>query len=643
VETLTAAVTYYGYPIAPGVVTFRDGKNVLGTAQLVAREGASNYGTATIRMRFGIGEHSISASYAAADGFDPSSSALQTLIVTGVHPTTTAIARHGSPGDYTLEATVVGMGSLLAPTGDVSFFDTTDADYFLAAAPLKHPHTELGFKKSNLPVGVQWSIVTADFNGDGIPDLAAVVGEKSVAVFLGKGDGTFTGPFNTVGFSYQFSNMAVGDFNDDGIPDIAVTSYIYGNVTILLGNGNGTFTTVSQMPAAGQDAPTSIAVADFNRDGILDLAVSSLADNVVTILLGKGDGTFTAGTPATTATGSISYGLTAGDFNGDGKIDLAVSNAIDTENSNEINILLGNGDGTFTLSSQSPATGQNPYGGTVADFNGDGNLDLAVPNELDGTVTCLLGNGDGTFNTVPETPATGGNPVQIAVGDFNGDGIPDLAAADFFGNKIAVLLGKGDGTFATDPLSPTTGQEPAGVAVADFNGDGLSDMAAALQYLASPPQADPINIFLSQLTVTETAEVTHIAPPGAGTHEVNAGYPGDSNYGPSISRVVPLKGVLIPTTLTLSAKPSGSTFGEPVLLKAKLSPFYAEAYSTEGEIVTFSYGSTVLGTGALSSGVATLHVSTLPVGTHTLKARYPGDPRFKAASTSLKFVVKRAR
>jgi FG-GAP-like repeat len=305
------------------------------------------------------------------------------------------------------------------------------------------------------------------------------------------------------------------------------------------------------MPAAGQ-GPTSIAVADFNRDGILDMAVSSLADNVVTILLGNGDGTFTSGTPATTAMGSISEGLTAGDFNGDGKIDLAVSNAngAGTENSNVINILLGNGDGTFTLSSQSPATGRNPYGATVADFNGDGNLDLAVPNELDGTVTLLLGNGDGTFNTVPETPATGNYPVQIAVGDFNGDGIPDLAAVNIFGNNIVVFVGKGDGTFTTDPLSPTTGQEPCGVAVADFNGDGLSDMAAALQYLASPPQADPINIFLSQLTVTETAQVTHIAPPGDGTHQVNAGYPGDSNYGPSISRVVPLQGVLIPTALT---------------------------------------------------------------------------------------------
>jgi hypothetical protein len=262
-----------------------------------------------------------------------------------------------------------------------------------------------------------------------------------------------------------------------------------------------------------------------------------------------------------------------------------------------------------------------------------------VPNELDGTVTVLLGTGNGTFKTVPKAPSAGSYPVQIAVGDFNGDGIPDLAAANFFGNKITVLLGKGDGTFTVDPLSPTTGQEPCCVAVADFNGDGLSDLAAALQY-DSPPSVDPINVFLSELTETTTATVTHVAPPGDGTHNVNASYPGDSNYGPSISRVVPLTGVLIPTTLSLTANPKTSTHGESVSLTAKLSPYDSEAYTTDGEIVTFYNGSTVLGKSALSLGVATLKVSSLAVGTHTLKASYPGDPRFKAASTSLKFVVK---
>ena len=643
VETLTAAVTYYGYPIAPGVVTFKDGKNEIGTAQLVATEGAPNYGTSTIRMRFGIGTQSISSSYAAADGFDPSTSTAQTLTVTGVHPTTTSIARYGNPDDYTLKAQVVGSGSLLAPTGNVSFFDTTNADYFLTSAPLQNPHTDLSFiNKENLPVNIQFSIVTADFNGDGIPDLASAAGENTVAVFLGTGDGTFTGPFTVTGPPYAFDQMAVGDFNDDGIPDLAVTSYVNSDVTILLGNGDGTFATVSQTLSAGL-APTSIAVADFNRDGILDLAMSSLADNVVTVLLGNGDGTFRVGTPATAGTGSISYGLAVGDFNGDGKIDVAVSDSdlgSSVVNSNIVNILLGNGDGTFTLSSKSPATGQNPYGGTVADFNADGNLDLAIPNELDGTVTVLLGKGDGTFNTVPETSATGGTPVQLAVGDFNGDGIPDLAAANFFGNNVAILLGNGDGTFTVDPLSPIPGLGLAAAAVGDFNGDGLSDLAAALQADYSPPKPDPINIFLSRLTVTETAIVTHIAPPGTGTHEVNASYPGDTNYGPSISRVVPLKGALIPTTLTLKAKSASITGRNSVLLTATLSPSSAEAYSTDGEIVTFSRGSSVLGKGTLSMGVATFKVNSLAVGKQTLKASYSGDSRFKAASASLKIVVR---
>jgi DNA/RNA endonuclease YhcR with UshA esterase domain len=227
---------------------------------------------------------------------------------------------------------------------------------------------------------------------------------------------------------------------------------------------------LASSPSTG-NYPSSVAVGDFNGDGKLDLAVANLDSDTVSILLGDGAGNFTlASSPST---GNYPSSVAVGDFNGDGKEDLAVANY----GSNTVSVFLGDGTGNFSLAS-SPATGSNPESVAVGDFNRDGNLDLAVANENDaGTVSILLGNGTGNF-TLVSSPATGSFPFSVAVGDFNGDGILDLAVANNDSGTVSILLGDGTGNF-TLASSPATGNLPHSVAVGDFNGDGKLDLAVA--------------------------------------------------------------------------------------------------------------------------------------------------------------------
>jgi hypothetical protein len=275
-------------------------------------------------------------------------------------------------------------------------------------------------------------------------------------------------------------SVAAGDFNGDGNLDLAVVDNCFPNcnsggiVTILLGDGKGHFTLAST-PAVG-DSSESVAVGDFNGDGKLDLAVVNRCGNdpscqsggTVSILLGDGTGNFTlASSPAL---GNFSQSVAVGDFNGDGNLDLAVTNPNDTT----ISILLGDGTGHFTLVS-SPSVGGEPMSVAVGDFNGDGKLDLATANWGSNTASVLLGDGTGHF-TLISSPAVGLQPFSIAAGDFNGDGNLDLAVTNTWSNTVSVLLGDGTGQM-TLASSPATGEWPDCVAVGDFNGDGKLDLA----------------------------------------------------------------------------------------------------------------------------------------------------------------------
>ena len=283
---------------------------------------------------------------------------------------------------------------------------------------------------------------------------------------------SFLNPSNPVAGNNPAS-IVIGDFNNDGIPDLAVANSGDGTVTILLGKGDGTFVQAAKSPIAVGDYPWSLAVSDFNGDGKADLAVVNSGDNSVAILLGNGDGTFSASPPVNV--GRAPDFLAVGDFNGDGVPDLAVVNSSDFT----VSILLGKGDGTFTQATDSPISVSYPFSLTVGDFNADGISDLAVVNSY-GLVAIFLGKGDGTFTQSPTQVVAGQDPVSIAVADFNGDGIPDMAVANYGDNSVTISIGNGDGTFQQAANSTiAVGNQPISVVVGDFNADGIPDLAVA--------------------------------------------------------------------------------------------------------------------------------------------------------------------
>ena len=288
---------------------------------------------------------------------------------------------------------------------------------------------------TNFPVGdTPRSVAVGDFNGDGKQDLA-VANEFSgdVSILLGDGTGNFSAPTNfTVGRDPY--SVAVGDFNGDGKPDLATANFGSRNVSILLGDGAGNFSAATNFNAG--DHPTSLAVGDFNGDGKPDLAVANHGSRNVSILLGDGAGNFSAPTNFNVDDSPMSVAV--GDFNGDGKQDLAVANYGNNGYAHTVSILLGDGTGNFSAATNF-TVGLGPFSVAVGDFNGDGKQDLAVANDHLDNVSILLGDGTGNFSA-PANFATGDAPFSVAVGDFNGDGKQDLAVANFHSANVSILL-----------------------------------------------------------------------------------------------------------------------------------------------------------------------------------------------------------
>jgi uncharacterized protein (TIGR03437 family) len=334
-------------------------------------------------------------------------------------------------------------------------------------------------------------LITADFNGDGKPDLALLIdgvppmSPGYVVVLLGNGDGTFqTGIVSGAGTSGR--SIAAGDFNGDGKLDLVVANFYDVTVTVLLGNGDGTFQTGKTQAASsgsGFGSVWYVVAGDFNKDGKQDLAVAleaalgGAAVDSIGILLGNGDGTFA--TPVLYPSGQNPRWIGIGDFNNDKNLDLVTTNT----HSANVSVFLGKGDGTFQPQLTS-ATADRPAFGAIGDFNHDGKADIAVNASGNPSVTVLLGKGDGTFTTSQTITLQSGYPDWITTADFDGDGKLDLAVSGAFSPpntnlNALVFLGKGDGTFENPELfssGSNFGAEQA-IVTADFNGDGKPDLA----------------------------------------------------------------------------------------------------------------------------------------------------------------------
>lgn len=328
-------------------------------------------------------------------------------------------------------------------------------------------------------------ITFGDLDGDGVEDLLAGQGLDYFGSMIGNGDGTFGSPV-TFESDTGTGPIRLGDLNGDGILDAVVNNFLEGDIWTFIGNGDGTFEAGDPLPVSGLSDAGEFRLVDLNNDDELDIVYVRplfLYDDFM-VQLGNGDGTFQAA-----ATGGMlgnnPNDLEVGDFDGDGNLDVIAVNRF----SNDVNVMLGNGNGSFEVGTTF-TVGSQPLAVRVGDLNQDGELDAVIANNADNTISVLYGNGDGTFGGFQDFTA-GSQVSSLLLEDLDGDGLLDVAAGSNGSDDLSILYGNGDGTFKAGITYDTNGQGVSKIAAADVNGDGVLDLGVAagndaLVYLGIP-------------------------------------------------------------------------------------------------------------------------------------------------------------
>jgi hypothetical protein len=478
-------------------------------------------------------------------------------------------------------------------------------------------------------------------------------------------------------------SVAVRDVNGDGVPDLVVAnggssgscgSGGDGAVSVLIGNGDGTFQSPVCYDSGGPNA-VSVAIGDLNGDGHADLAVANVCQSGancnnggVSVLIGNGDGTFRA---------AVSYGsggffgssVAIADLNGDSRSDLVVTSACPTggcTGAGVVSVLMGNGDGSFQAAIPYSPGGFNTVSVAVADVNGDGKPDLVVANKClnscpngfgIGGVSVLLGNGDGSFQA-PRSYATASyDAASVAVADVNGDGKPDLVVANFYQNSdqstggVSVLLANGDGTFQAAATYTSGAGAAESVAIADVNGDGKPDLTVVNCARASNCSGyGAVSVLVGNGDGTFQAPARFRSGGKTATSAAIADVNGDGradllvaslcverciNQPPGTVGVL-LNDLFVTTTAKVAASPNPSKVYQSVTFTATIT---ADPPVPNGEVVSFYNGATKIGTGTTTNGVATLATSFSTAGKFAIKASYPGDAFHKGSSGIVKQLV----
>jgi hypothetical protein len=394
------------------------------------------------------------------------------------------------------------------------------------------------FTTGSMPIFVSMG----DFNGDGKSDMAvANYTSNTVSVFLnttapGATTPTFSAKTDFTTGTYP-NSVSIGDFNGDGKNDMAVANHYSKTVSVFLnttppGAATPSFSAKTDFTTGGMTF--SVSIGDFNGDGKNDMAVTNSGSDTVSVFLnttapGAATPSFSARTDFTT--GSYPFSVSIGDFNGDGKIDIAVAN----EGARTVSVFLNTTAPGATAPSFSDktdfATGTRPYSVSIGDFNGDGKIDMAVANEGSASVSVLL-NTTAPGATTPSFSdkadfTTGTQPYSVAIGDFNGDGKNDLTVANGASFTVSILLNTTAPGATTPSFSDktdfTTGHSPYSVSISDLNGDGKNDVAVA------NASSNTVSVLLNTAAFPTSVELTSFTPQAPATFTLAQNYPNPFN------------------------------------------------------------------------------------------------------------------